>query len=72
MLFTDIITQNVRDGGWNVVGKQLSLPKTFNCWAVIDFVGEKLDMDQIRNRVHALSSCCQQLGKFFFSRCINC
>ena len=22
-------------------------------------------MDQIRDRVHVLSSCCQQLGKFF-------
>jgi len=53
---------NVRDGGWNVVGKQLSSPKTFNSWAVIDFVGDKLGMDQIRDRVRALSSCCQQLG----------
>jgi hypothetical protein len=55
--------QNVRDGGWNVVGKQLSSPKTFNSWAVIDFVADKLDMNQIRDRVRALSSCCQQLGK---------
>jgi eukaryotic translation initiation factor 2C len=55
-------TANVRDGGWNVVGKQLSSPKSFNSWAVIDFVGDKLDMDQIRDRVRALSSCCQQLG----------
>ena len=59
-------TQNVRDGGWNVVGKQLSSPKSFNSWAVIDFVADKLDMDQIRDRVRALSSCCQQLGKFFY------
>jgi len=53
---------NVRDGGWNVVGKQFSSPKTFNSWAVIDFVGDKLTMDDIRDRVRALSSCCQQLG----------
>jgi len=55
-------TANVRDGGWNVVGKQLSSPKTFNSWAVIDFVSDKLDMKQIEDRVRALSSCCQQLG----------
>jgi len=62
-------TQNVRDGGWNVVGKQLSTPKSFNSWAVIDFVADKLNIDQIRDRVRALSSCCQQLGEFFL-RCI--
>ena len=38
----------------------------FNSWAVIDFIAEKLDMDQIRDRVRALSSCFQQLGKFFY------
>ena len=65
-LFTNLMTQNVRDGGWNVVGKQFSSPKTFNTWAVIDFVGDKLDISQISERVHALSICCQQLGKFFF------
>ena len=41
MLFTDLITQNDRDGGWT----------------------DNLDMDQNRDRVHALSSCCLQLGK---------
>jgi hypothetical protein len=66
LLFVDLITQNVRDSGWSVVGKQLISPKMFNSWAVIDFVADKLDMDQIRDRVRALSSCCQQLGKFFF------
>ena len=47
-----MITQSVRDG-WNVLGKQLvSSPKTFNswgCWAVIDFVADKLDINQIRD-----------------------
>jgi hypothetical protein len=60
-----MITQSVRDGGWNVLGKQLSSPKTFNSWAVIDFVADKLDINQIRDGVRALSSCCQQLGEFF-------
>jgi eukaryotic translation initiation factor 2C len=55
-------TASVRDGGWNVLGKQLSSPKTFNSWAVIDFVADKLDINQIRDGVRALSSCCQQLG----------
>lgn len=59
-------TQNVQDGGWNVVGKQLSSPKMFNSWAVIDFVADKLDINQIRGRVRALSSCCLQLGKFLW------
>ena len=56
-----------RDSGWSIVGKQLSSPKTFNTgsWAVINFVADTLDMDQIRDWVRALSSCCQQLGKFF-------
>jgi len=31
-------------------------PKTFNSWAVIDFVANKLDMDQIRS-----SACVVQL-----------
>ena len=31
------------------------------------FFGDKLDISQIRERVHALSICCKQLGKFFFS-----
>ena len=51
------MTQNIRDGGWNVVGKQFSSPKTFNSWAVIDFVGDKLDISQIKERVLALSIC---------------
>lgn len=63
-IFT-MITQSVRDGGWNVLGKQLSSPKTFNSWAVIDFVADKLDVNQIRDGVYALSICCQQLGKYF-------
>jgi hypothetical protein len=60
-----MVTQNVRDGGWNVLGKQLRSPKEFNSWAVIDFVADKLDLNQIENGVRALSSCCEQLGKFF-------
>lgn len=53
---------NVRDGGWNVLGKKLKAPKMFNSWAVIDFVADKLSLHQIKDRVSALSSCCQQLG----------
>ena len=48
-----------------MVGKQFKIPKMFNSWAVIDFVGERLSVDQIKDRVRALSSCCQQLGMFF-------
>ena len=40
-------------------------PKSFNSWAVIDFVTDKLDVDQIRDRAWMLSSCCQQIGRYF-------
>ena len=56
-MHSELMTQNIRDGGWNVVGKQFSSPKTFNSWAVIDFVGDKLDISQIKERVLALSIC---------------
>ena len=49
-------TQNVRDGGWNIVGKQLISPKSFNSWAIIDFIADKLDIDQIRDWVWKLVS----------------
>ncbi|KAF8811942.1 argonaute-like protein [Phlegmacium glaucopus] len=55
-------TANVRDGGWNVLGKQLNSPKMFNSWAVIDFVADKLSIDDIKDRVRSLSACCQQLA----------
>ena len=47
-----------------MVGKKLNSPKIFNTWAVIDFVADKISIDQIRDRVRALSMCCQQLGEF--------
>ena len=45
----------MRDSSWNVVGKKLNEPKIFNTWAVIDFIGDKISIDQIRDRVHVLS-----------------
>jgi eukaryotic translation initiation factor 2C len=55
-------TADVRDGGWNVLRKKFISPKMFTSWAVIDFVADKLSSNQISERVHALASCCQQLG----------
>jgi len=55
-------TANVRDGGWNLVGKKLSSPKMFTSWAVINFVADKLTVDQMRNKLRDLGICCQQLG----------
>jgi len=40
---------NVWDGGWNLVGKQLSSPKMFTSWAVINFVTEKLSGKNIKD-----------------------
>ena len=64
VILTSPNIQDVRDGGWNVVGKKFSSPKTFASWAVIDFVTDKLSADYIGEKVRALASCCQQLGKF--------
>jgi hypothetical protein len=46
-------------------------PKAFNSWAVIDFVADKLDMDQIKSEIVCVR--CPVVannGKFFYFRCI--
>ena len=65
-IYWHFVWQNVNNGAWNVVRKQLYVAATIESWAMVNFCADKIRTSSCEKFMNDLWKCCGELGMYLY------